>query len=61
VNPNIGFVLTAGQLVTSAVRAADQPFISSEVLGSDGRARGLGGLCFLLADLLRGFTENRLL
>src|SRR5439155_15220722 len=43
VNPNIGRVLTFGQVVTSEVSAADQAFISSEIFGRAGR-RGFSEL-----------------
>jgi len=37
--PNIGRVMTCGQVLTSLANAADQAFISSEILGRLGRGR----------------------
>src|SRR5881409_2041110 len=41
--PNMGRSFTCGQPATSSVRAADQAFISSEILWSLGRARFMQG------------------
>src|SRR5438046_10576460 len=41
--PNMGRSFTCGQPATSSTRAADQAFISSEILWSLGRARFMQG------------------
>lgn len=45
--PKKARVLTCGQPVTSSAKAADHAFISSEILGREGRCLFVGFTCLL--------------